>query len=57
MLGMADRLFTEFDALPIVTVCRAIGAARSELRAQAGTAATPEQIEAVARRHLQAQVG
>jgi hypothetical protein len=52
MLAMADRLFTEFDALPAGTVFRAIGAARAEVREQGEVMPSPERIEALARMRL-----
>ena len=51
MLAAADRLFREFDELPIVTVIRALGAARAALR-DAGQPVTPEAVESLARAHL-----
>lgn len=51
MLAMADRLFEEFDQLPVMDVIRAIGAARTELR-EADGVALPEQVERLARRQL-----
>jgi hypothetical protein len=58
MLAMADRLFAEFDGLPVRTVFEAIGTARSEVRAQLRTepsaAPAPEQIERLARDRLRA---
>jgi hypothetical protein len=52
MLAMADRLFTEFDALPVGTVFRAIGAARAEVREQGEALPSPERVEALARLRL-----
>ncbi len=51
MLAAADRLFAEFDTLPVMTVIRAIGSARSSLRAD-DALATPEAVEAIAREQL-----
>lgn len=52
MLAMADRLFDEFEHLPVIVVFRAIGAAQSELR-EADLVALPEQVERLARQRLQ----
>ncbi|HVN13619.1 MAG TPA: hypothetical protein VMT69_16110 [Kineosporiaceae bacterium] len=54
LLAMADRLFTEYQELPVRTVFQAIGAARMELRERSGGVASPEDIEALARRRLTA---
>lgn len=51
MLAAADRLFTEFDALPILTVVRSINDARSGLRA-GGVRPSPPAIEAAAHDRL-----
>ncbi len=52
MLAMADRLFTEFDALPVRTVFDAIAASRAALREETGVPPSPEQVEALAREQL-----
>jgi hypothetical protein len=52
LLAMADRLFHDFEELPVRTVFQAIGAARTELRERNGGIASPEDIEALARRRL-----
>lgn len=51
MLAAADRLFDEFDALPVATVFRAIGDARRLLRERDGIA-VPEEVEKSARCEL-----
>lgn len=51
LLDMADRLFEEFDYLPVKVVFDAISAARRTLRLQ-GAPATPEAIERLARGQL-----
>ena len=51
MLAMADRLFSEFDDLPVIDVFRAIGRARAELRDSDGVA-VPEHVERAARYRL-----
>lgn len=51
LLAMADRLFTEFDELPVKAVFEAISSARSILRLQ-HTPATPDAIERLARGRL-----
>jgi hypothetical protein len=51
MLAAADRLFAEFDELPVATVFRAIRTARSELR-EHGDVALPEEVELRARERL-----
>lgn len=56
MLAAADRLFAEFEQLPVATVFRAICSARSELR-EHGDAAVPEEIEQRARRQLTSVCG
>jgi hypothetical protein len=48
MLAMADRLFSEFDELPVKEVFEAISSARRGLRLRR-VAATPEAVEALAR--------
>lgn len=55
MLAMADRLFAEFEALPVRVVFEAIGAARAALRADPGSPVTPEGIETLARDRLRAR--
>lgn len=52
LLAMADRLFHDFEELPVRTVFQAIGAARAELRERDGGVVTPEEIELLARRRL-----
>lgn len=52
MLTMADRLFSEFDDLPVIDVFRAIGTARADLRDSDGVA-VPEQVERLARGRLE----
>jgi hypothetical protein len=54
LLAMADRLFHEFEELPVRTVFQAIGAARTDLRERATGIATPEDIEMLARSRLRA---
>lgn len=51
MLAAADRLFLEFDDLPVLTVVRSINSARARLR-ERGEPASPAAIEAEAREHL-----
>ena len=51
MLAAADRLFREFDDQPIISVIRALGAARATLR-DIGQPVTPEAVESLARTHL-----
>lgn len=52
MLAMADRLFSEFDALPVQRVFRALGAARAQLRERGASMPSPAQVEDLARREL-----
>ena len=52
MLAMADRLFTEFDNLPVKTVLRAITSAHRDVREHNEGVPSPAQIEAVARDEL-----
>ena len=54
LLALADRLFRQFDELPVRTVLQAIGAARLELRERNEGIASPEDIELLARRRLEA---
>ncbi|MGZ4625688.1 MAG: hypothetical protein ACXV3S_05250 [Kineosporiaceae bacterium] len=54
LLAMADRLFTEYQELPVRTIFQAIGAARTELRERNAGVASPEDIEVLARRRLKA---
>lgn len=51
LLAMADRVFDDFDYLPVKVVFDALSAARRTLRLQ-DTPATPEQIERLARARL-----
>ena len=51
LLAMADRLFEEFDGLPVKAVFDAISDARRALRVQ-NVPASPETIEELARRRL-----
>lgn len=51
LLAMADRLFNDFDGLPVKDVFEAISSARSRLRLER-TPATPEAIERLARGRL-----
>lgn len=51
MLAAADRLFAEFEELPVLTVVRAVNGARTELR-ERGAAPSPPAIEAAARQRL-----
>jgi hypothetical protein len=51
LLTMADRLFTDFEELPVKAVFDAITSARSVLRVQQRPA-TPEAIERMARGQL-----
>lgn len=55
MLAAADRLFAEFDRLPVMTVVRSINGARSHLRAL-GVVPSPLAIEAAAREQMRALV-
>ncbi len=57
MLAMADRLFSEFETLPVRTVFDAITASRCELHEQTRAVAAPEQIEARARERLMLVTG
>jgi hypothetical protein len=52
MLEMADRLFTEFDDLPVGTVFRAIGAVRLSLREQDVLLPDADQVERLVRDRL-----
>ena len=54
LLAMADRLFSDFEELPVRTVFQAIGAARMELRERQEGIPSAEQIEALARPRLEA---
>jgi hypothetical protein len=54
LLAMADRLFSDYEQLPVRTVFQAIGGARMELRETRQGIATPEDIEVLARRRLEA---
>lgn len=57
MLAAADRLFAEFDTLPVRTVFDTIGTAHAVLRAQSRiAAAAPEQIETLARQQLRGRL-
>jgi len=51
LLAMADRLFDEFDDLPVKAVFDAISGARTTLRLR-NAAATPDAVERLARREL-----
>ncbi len=51
LLAMADRLFQDFDQLPVKAVFEAISGARSTLRLQRSPA-TPEAIDRMARARL-----
>lgn len=51
LLAMADRLFEDFDDLPVKVVFDAISSARRTLRLQSSPA-TPEAIERLARGRL-----
>lgn len=51
LLAMADRLFNDFDGLPVKDVFEAISSARSRLRLEQSPA-TPEAIERLARGRL-----
>jgi hypothetical protein len=55
LLAMADRLFHEFEHLPVRTVFQAIGAARLELREARQGPPSPEDIEVLARQRLLAE--
>lgn len=55
MLAAADRLFAEFDVLPVMTVVRSINGARSQLRAS-GVVPSPVAIEAAARDRMRVLV-
>ena len=51
--NQADRLFAEFDTLPVRTVFDTIGTTRAVLRVHSRiAAAAPEQIETCARQQL-----
>ena len=53
MLAMADRLFTEFDHLPVRSVFHAIAAARATVKEQRSSPAPdPDQVERLAREQL-----
>jgi hypothetical protein len=54
LLAMADRLFADFDTLPVRDVLHAIGNARSELRDRGERQPDPRTVENLARGHLQA---
>jgi hypothetical protein len=51
LLAMADRLFDDFDELPVKAVFEAISGARRTLRLQQSPA-TPEEIDRLARSRL-----
>jgi hypothetical protein len=53
MLAAADRLFREFEDVPVITVIPALGAARATLR-DTGQPVTPEAVESLARIRLAA---
>jgi hypothetical protein len=55
LLAMADRLFHEFEHLPVRTVFQAVGAARLELREARQGVPAPEDIELLARQRLLAE--
>ena len=55
LLAMADRLFHEFEHLPVRTVFQAIGGARLELRDAHQGVPTPGDIEKLARQRLMAE--
>jgi len=53
MLALADRLFTEYDSVPVMTVIRAIVAAHARAEvAMPGERPAPETIYALAREQL-----
>jgi hypothetical protein len=52
---MADRLFHEFEHLPVGTVFKAVCAARLELREARQGVPAPEDIELLARQRLLAE--
>lgn len=52
MLAAAERLFQDFQDVPIITVIRALGAARAELR-DADEPVTPLAVEILARVRLE----
>jgi len=54
LLAMADRLFNDYEQLPVRTVFQAIGGARMELRENGQRIPTPEDIEVLARLRLEA---
>ena len=56
LLAMADRLFNDYEQLPVRTVFQAIGGARMELRENRRGIPAPEDIELLARRRLEAIV-
>lgn len=51
MLAVADRLMQEFENVPVITVIRALGNARSALR-EIGEPVTPEAVESLTRARL-----
>jgi hypothetical protein len=55
LLAMADRLFHEFEHLPVRTVFKAVRAARLELREARQGVPAPEDIELLARQRLLAE--
>jgi hypothetical protein len=54
LLAMADRLFADFDMLPVLDVLQAISNARSELRDRGDRQPDPATVEDLARGNLQA---
>lgn len=57
MLEMADRLFTEFDHLPVGTVLQTISAVTAELHDERGEAPSPERVESLCRQRLHDRQG
>jgi hypothetical protein len=52
MLAMADRLFAEFDQLPIRTVLTVIATSIRDLARAHDSAPAPDEVEQLARRAL-----
>ena len=56
-MAISDRLFGEFDDLPVIDITRAITHARHELRSAGVIPAPPELVAARARALLDADAG
>jgi hypothetical protein len=52
LLKMADRIFSEFESLPVLSVLQAIAVARADLKTDHRTLPDPTDIEALARMSL-----